>query len=62
MFGQMLFAELPFATVGQPPHVEDGWIKVCADKGACGEWEKQPQSKVNTIGCDYVPTNWRPVK
>lgn len=62
MFGQMLFAELPFATVGQPPHVEDGWIKKCADKGACGEWEKQPQNKVSTIGCDYVPTNWSPVK
>ena len=62
MFGQMLFAELPFATIGQPPYVERGWIKDCADRDACSDWVSQPQNRVKTIKCGYVPTNWRPVK
>jgi hypothetical protein len=62
MFGQMLFAELPFATIGQPPHIERGWIKDCADKGKCSDWIKQPKNDVDTIDCGYVPTNWSRVK
>ena len=39
MFGQLIFAELPFASIGQPPYLEHGWIKDCANKN---EWDKQP--------------------
>ena len=49
MFGQMLFAELPFATIGQPPYVERGWIKDCSD---VGQWGKQDaaQTDWNVVG------------
>ena len=38
MFGQLIFAELPFASIGQPPYLEHGWIKDCAKPTG---WEKQ---------------------
>ena len=41
MFGQALFAELPFATIGQPPYIETGWIKDCKDPCNAPGWSKQ---------------------
>ena len=62
MFGQTLFAEIPLADVGRPPHVEDGWIKTCNDNTKCGDWMKQPKNDVDTVDCGYVPSNWSRVK
>ena len=62
MFGEKLFAEVPIALMSRPPHVEDGWIKDCADKGKCSDWIKQPKNDVDTIDCGYVPSNWSRVK
>jgi hypothetical protein len=39
VLGQLIFAELPFACIGQPPYIERGWIKDCANSD---EWAKQP--------------------
>lgn len=38
MIGQLIFAELPFACLGQPPYLEHGWIKDCAEQN---EWTKK---------------------
>ena len=46
--GQIIFAELPFACIGQPPYIERGWIKDCANKN---EWDKQPTAT----------SDWKPV-
>ena len=62
MLGQLLFGETPIALIGQPPYVEDGWIKVCADGSQQAQWVKQDRNNVDTIDCGYVPTNWSPVK
>lgn len=56
MFGQMLFAELPFATVGQPPYVERGWIKDCAKPTG---WEKQDKELTNWDVVDGSVTDWQ---
>ena len=58
MFGQMIFAELPFAEVGKPPHVETGWIKECKDPCADAGWIKQARNTVDTLGCDAKTNNW----
>lgn len=39
MLGQLVFAELPFASFGDMPYVERGWIKDCPEKS---DWVKQP--------------------
>lgn len=62
MFGQMIFAELPFAEVGNPPYVETGWIKVCKDPCTAPGWSKQERNNVNTIPCDQPTTNWTLIK
>ena len=38
MIGQLIFAELPFACLGQPPYLEHGWIKDCAEQN---DWVKK---------------------
>ena len=62
MFGQMLFAELPFAEMGNPPHVDTGWIKDCKDPCTAPGWSKQERNSVNTIPCDQPTTNWTLIK
>ncbi len=42
MLGQLVFSEIPFATVGQLPYVERGWIKECAEKN---EWDVKPKAE-----------------
>ena len=39
MFGQLVFAETPFASVGDIPYVERGWVKECPEQNA---WNKVP--------------------
>ena len=58
MFGQMIFAELPFAEVGDLPHVETGWIKDCKDPCRESGWAKQDRNTVDTLGCDANTNNW----
>ena len=43
MLGQLIFAELPFACIGQPPYIRAGWIKDCAKPTG---WEKQDKHKL----------------
>ena len=50
MIGQLIFAELPFACIGQPPYIERGWIKKC--KPSSG-WVKRDKNNVNTNECGY---------
>ena len=55
MFGQMLFAELPFATIGQPPYVERGWIKDCANLTG---WDKQDKAPSVWTVSDRAISEW----
>ena len=61
MFGQTLFAEIPLADMGKPPHVETGWIEVCKDPCQEAAWIKKGKNEVNTNDCEYIPTNWKPI-
>ena len=56
MFGQVLFAELPFATVGQPPYIERGWIKDCADQGY---WKKQDAAQTIWSVAPRSSSDWQ---
>ena len=56
MFGQLVFAEIPFASIGQPPYIERGWIKDCAEKN---EWDKQPTSNTNWTVVDRAASSWQ---
>lgn len=53
--GQIIFAELPFASIGQPPYIERGWIKDCANKN---EWDKQPIATTSWTVVDRAASNW----
>lgn len=54
--GQIIFAELPFACIGQPPYIERGWIKDCANKD---EWDKQPAAQTNWTVVDRAASDWQ---
>ena len=55
MFGQMIFAELPFAEAGRPPYLEAGWIKVCPEKNA---WSKVPANSSGWQVVDRSLSDW----
>lgn len=55
MLGQLIFAELPFACIGQPPYIELGWIKDCANKD---QWDKQPTAPTNWTVVDRASSDW----
>ncbi len=68
MLGQLIFAELPFACLGQPPYVERGWIKDCAkligwDKQdrADGNWSLVARNATEWGKQDKAQTNWTAV-
>lgn len=62
MFGQALFADIPFSDHGKPPHVETGWVKECKDPCAADGWAKQSKNDVPTIPCEGSATNWTVIK
>ena len=55
MLGQLIFAELPFACIGQPPYIERGWIKDCAEKNV---WEKQDKAESQWQLVDRAVSDW----
>ena len=55
MFGQMLFADLPFAEMGTPPYLEPGWIKVCPEKDG---WSKVPANVSGWQVVDRSKSDW----
>lgn len=56
MLGQLIFAELPFACIGQPPYIERGWIKDCAEKSV---WEKQDKAESQWQLVDRAAGDWQ---
>ena len=58
MFGQMIFAELPFAEVGKPPYVETGWIKDGKEDCRNSGWVKQGRNAVGTLNVEANTNNW----
>ena len=61
MFGQGLFAEVPFAEVGAIAHVETGWIKQ-AKRHVMPDWLKKDKNHVDTIEVDETPINWTVIR
>lgn len=58
--GQIIFAELPFACIGQPPYIERGWIKDC---GKPIGWDKQDKAVNDWALVARTATDWsRPGK
>ena len=55
MFGQMIFAELPFAEIGRPPYLEAGWIKVCPEHEG---WAKVPANSSGWQVVERSQANW----
>ena len=62
MFGQGLFAEVPFAEVGNPPYIHSGWIKVCKDPCNKAGWLKQEKKTADTMPCNQIINNWTVIK
>ena len=68
MLGQLIFAELPFACIGQPPYIERGWIKDCAEQNiwnkqdkADSQWAVQVKTESDWQKKDKAGSQWRPV-
>lgn len=55
MIGQLIFAELPFACLGQPPYLELGWIKDCADRNV---WQKQSVGQAHWSALASNDSKW----
>ena len=55
MFGQLVFAETPFASIGQPPYIERGWIKECPEKNV---WNKVPTEASGWQVIDRSKGDW----
>lgn len=55
MFGQLVFAETPFATIGDMPYVERGWIKDCPNKN---DWNKVPAEVSGWQVVDRSKSDW----
>jgi hypothetical protein len=55
MFGQLVFADIPFASIGQPPYIERGWIKDCPQKN---EWNKLPTEVTGWQVVDRSKNDW----
>lgn len=62
MFGQTLFADIPFSEYGEPPRVDTGWVKYCKDPCASEEWVKQARNDVPAIPCEESTTKWKVIK
>ena len=62
MFGQLIFADIPFADHGDVPTLDDGWHLV--DKRPCNEtqWNKKETFCREFGGQDAPPTNWSRVR
>lgn len=50
MIGEVVIGGLIFAHKGYRPHVERGWIKVCAPKT---DWDVRPRNDVATNDCGF---------
>jgi len=61
MLGQLLFGETPIALIGQPPRIEEGWIKQGKNPAVPG-WYEQEKNHVDTIEVDDPTTNWNVIK
>lgn len=53
--GQVIFAELPGAGLGQPPYIERGRIKYCANQN---ERDKQDTAQTNWTVAARNATDW----
>lgn len=40
MFGQMLFADMPFSSFGDPPRLDTGWRPIDGDDCSNSCWKK----------------------
>jgi hypothetical protein len=55
MLGQLVFAEIPFASIGQPPYIERGWIKECPETNL---WSKMPTEVSSWQRLDKASNDW----
>ena len=62
MFGQLIFADIPFADHGDVPTLDDGWHLV--DKRPCNEpdWQKKEVFCRDFDKQESPATNWNSVK
>jgi hypothetical protein len=62
IFGQALFADIPFAEIGEPPFIDTGWLGTGPDPCDREPWVKVPKKQSGIDKCEKPPTNWTPVK
>ena len=55
MIGALIFAETPFASIGDMPYVERGWIKDCPEKN---DWNKVPAEASGWQVIDRSKSDW----
>jgi hypothetical protein len=62
IFGQALFADIPFSHIGDPPFVDTGWHGTSHSPCEQELWVKIPGKQSGIDKCEKPPTNWTPVK
>ena len=62
MFGQLIFADIPFADHGDMPVLDTGWHLV--EKSPCesADWTKRSRGEEGVVVCDVPSTDWRPAR
>ena len=62
MFGQLIFADIPFADHVWMPSLDDGWHEVNKDDCTLPGWDNQPKQDCDFTVIDRPETNWSRVK
>ena len=59
MFGQLIFAEMPFSSFGDPPSVDTGWRPIDRDDCANSGWKKIETRCAEIEVSDKPEENWK---
>ena len=62
MFGQLIFADIPFAEHAWMPSLDGGWHDVVKDDCHLSDWQNQSKQDCNFTVLDRPETNWSHVK
>jgi hypothetical protein len=62
IFGQALFADIPFSELGKPPFVDTGWQDLPKDPCEEEAWVKVGSNCVDPIKIEKPTSEWMVIK
>jgi len=62
IFGQALFADIPFSELGKPPFVDTGWQDFPKDPCEGEAWVKLDSNCAEPVKLEKPPSNWTLIK